>query len=254
MNILEKTYFKAYLEAVGSQIESLILKYDFSKNKSDFEFLTKSSAVFSSNIEGNTIDLNSFMNYELNKDKFKPGKEIEEIENLINAYSFAQQNPLTEKNLLQSHKIFSETLLIKSKRGKYRNGPIGVFGKTGLIYLALEPENVESEMGRLFRDIEMILKSRITVLEAFYFASMIHLRFAHIHPFRDGNGRAARLLEKWFLAEKLGREYWKLESERYYKEHLSDYYSNINLGVNFYELDYTKSIGFLKLLIESMKD
>jgi hypothetical protein len=61
---------------------------------------------------GNSIDLNSFMNYEMNKDKFKVGKEIEEI-------------------------------------------------------------------------------------EVFYFASLIYLRFAHIHPFRNGNGRAARLLDKW---------------------------------------------------------
>ncbi|MBN1116921.1 MAG: Fic family protein [Bacteroidales bacterium] len=35
----------------------------------------------------------------------------------------------------------------------------------------------------------------------FYFASLIHLRFAHIHLFRDDNGRAARLIEKWFVAE-----------------------------------------------------
>jgi Fic family protein len=33
---------------------------------------------------------------------------------------------------------------------------------------------------------------------------LIHLRLAQIHPFRDGNGRAARLIEKWFVAEKLG--------------------------------------------------
>jgi Fic family protein len=46
--------------------------------------------------------------------------------------------------------------------------------------------------------------------EVFYFASFIHLRFVHIHPFRDGNGRAARLIEKWFIAEKLGKQFWKL--------------------------------------------
>ena len=87
----------------------------------------------------------------------------------------------------------------------------------------------------------------------FYYASLIHLVFAHIHPFRDGNGRAARLLEKWFIAEKLGEIYWNLPSEKYYKENQSEYYKNINLGINYYELNYDKCIPFLTMLPKCMK-
>ena len=47
----------------------MIEKFDFSENKGGFDYLTKASAVYSSNIEGNSIDLNSFMNYELSKEK-----------------------------------------------------------------------------------------------------------------------------------------------------------------------------------------
>ena len=54
------------------------------------------------------------MNYELTKEKFKAGKEIEEIEHLITAYELAQNNELTEKNFLLCHKMLSQTLLIKS--------------------------------------------------------------------------------------------------------------------------------------------
>ncbi|MBL0098191.1 MAG: Fic family protein [Bacteroidetes bacterium] len=35
---------------------------------------------------------------------------------------------------------------------------------------------------------------------------MIHLVFVKIHPLNDGNGRSARLIEKWFLAQKLGKK------------------------------------------------
>jgi Fic family protein len=143
MRITEKTYLDSYKESIGNEIPKLIEQFDFFETNAGFDYLTKSSAVYSSNIEGNSIDLNSFMNYEMNKDKFKVGKEIEEIEDLIEAYTFAQTNPLNEINVLNCNKLFSKTLLIKSKRGKYRVEQVGVFGKTGLSYSAVEPEFLE---------------------------------------------------------------------------------------------------------------
>ncbi len=253
MRITERKYLDLYIQSIGHEIPILIQKYDFSENKGGFDYLTKSSAVYSSNIEGNSINLNSYMNYELNKDKFKIGKEIEEIENLIKAYKFAQNNRLTDKNLLNCHRIFSETLLIKSKRGKYRIEQIGVFGKSGLTYMAIEPEFVEKEMRIFFQDIAELISSSLNAKEVFYFASLLHLRFVHIHPFRDGNGRAARLLEKWFITVKLGSDFWKISSEEYYKVNQAKYYKTINLGVNFYELNYDGCIGFIELLPNCLK-
>jgi len=253
MRIKDRKYLDEYLIQIGNEIPDLINKFDFSENMGGFDYLTKSSAVYSSNIEGNSIDLNSFMNYELSKEKFKVGKEIEEIKNLIIAYEFAQNNRLIESNLLECHRVLSETLLIKSKRGQYRIEQVGVFGKSGMAYLAVEPEFVEKEMSLLFADISDLLESKLTQKEVFYFASLIHLRFVHIHPFRDGNGRAARLLEKWFISEKLGKDFWKIPSEEYYKSYQKKYYETINLGVNFYELDYDKCLGFLELLPNCLK-
>ncbi|NHJ85707.1 MAG: Fic family protein [Asgard group archaeon] len=248
MRITERKYLDSYIKSIGHEIPTLIENFDFSENRGGFEYLTKSSAVYSSNIEGNSIDLNSYMNYEMNKDKFKVGKEIEEIEDLIEAYEFAQNNELNEKNLLTCHKIFSDSLLIRSKRGKYRIEPVGVFGKLGLTYMAVEPEFVEKEMKEFFQDLNELISSDLNEIEVFYFASLLHLRFAHIHPFRDGNGRAARLIEKWFVTEKLGHDFWKMSSEEYYKKKQVKYYETINLGVNFYELNYDKCFGFMEML------
>ncbi len=253
MRITERKYFDTYIKSIGHEISTLIENYDFSEDRGGFDYLTKSSAIYSSNIEGNSIDLNAYMNYEMNKDKFKVGKEIEEIENLIEAYEFAQKNELNEKNLLTCHKIFSDTLLIRSKRGKYRIEQVGVFGKSGLAYMAVEPEFVEKEMKEFFQDLNDLISSDLNEIEVFYFASLIHLRFAHIHPFRDGNGRAARLIEKWFVTEKLGHEFWKMSSEEYYKKNQERYYETINLGVNYYELNYDKCIGFLEMLPNCLK-
>jgi len=253
MRITERNYLDSYNKSIGKEIPRLINGFDFSENRGEFDYLTKSSAVYSSNIEGNSIDLNSYMNYEMNNDKFKAGKEIEEIENLIEAYEYAQTNKLNEKNLLNCHKIFSDTLLIRSKRGKYRIEQVGVFGKAGLAYMAVEPEFVAKEMKLFFQDLSELISSELNEVEVFYFASLIHLRFVHIHPFRDGNGRAARLIEKWFVAEKLGRDFWKIPSEEYYKINQARYYETLNLGVNFYELNYDNCIGFLEMLPNCLK-
>ena len=254
MRIIEDEYLHQYNELIGNQIDKLVELFDFAEKSTDLGYKTQASAVYSSNIEGNSIDLNSYMNYKLSQEKFKPQKEIQEIENLVSAYEFAQSNPLTEKNFLQCHRIFAKTLVIKSKQGKYRNEKVGVFGQSGLVYLAIEPELVKETMRDFFDDLGALLKKELSRSEAFYFASLIHLKFAHIHPFRDGNGRAARLLEKWFLTEKAGKDFWKLSSEKYYREHQMDYYANINLGVNYYELNYNKCIPFLLMLPKSLEN
>ncbi|GAB5464738.1 MAG: hypothetical protein Kapaf2KO_01740 [Candidatus Kapaibacteriales bacterium] len=248
MTITERKYFDFYKEEIGNQIPSLIANHDFSESNGGFDYLTKAAAVYSSNIEGNSIDLNSYMNYELNKDRFKDGKEIIEIEDLLKAYKYAQSNELNEDNFLHCHKILSNSLLIKSKKGKYRTESLGVFGKSGLAYLAVEPKFVENEMKLFFNSIGELIDFELNPIEVFYFASLIHLRLAHIHPFRDGNGRAARLLEKWFIAKLLGYKFWRIPSEEYYLNNRATYYETINLGVNFYELNYDRCIDFLKML------
>ena len=248
MEITDKKHFSEYNDQIGHEIEFLIRSFDFSDEHVDLAYSTQASAVYSSNIEGNSVDLNSFMNYKLSPEKFKRSKEVEEIENLITAYQFAQINKLNESNFLECHRIFSETLLIASKRGSYRIEKVGVFGQTGLAYLALEPEHVHKRMKSFFQNMGALLKDKLSPEESFYFASMIHLIFAHIHPFADGNGRAARLLKKWFLTEKIGDQYWKVPSEKYYKDNQGKYYANINLGVNYYELNYDNCMPFLMML------
>lgn len=243
MHFLSKDYCDAYKVAFPSGAEAAFNALE-PKENGGFEYLLEASAVYSSNIEGNTMDLNSFMNTKSATGP-KP-KEFEEIVDLKAAYDFARSHELTEANLLETHKILAERIVSAGNRGTYRTDKVGVFSSQGLVYMAVEHEKVGAEMQRLFEDIASVHTTGIA--EAMYFASLAHLRFAEIHPFTDGNGRAARLLEKWLLARLLGEKAWLVESERYYKEHLSDYYRNINLGVNYYELDYSRCVPFLLML------
>lgn len=247
-----RKYYDEYSKSLGIDLESVINELKSNSSEFDLGYRIQASAVFSSNIEGNSINLNSYMNSLMSKRKFKPEKDLDKIDDLVAAYQYAMSNTLNHDNFLEAHRLISQNLLIQSKQGEYRNEKMGVFDSDGLVYLALEPEFVPAKMLEFFDDISELQIADLSIEEIFYHASLIHLVFAHIHPFSDGNGRTARLLEKWFLAQKIGEMAWGIQSEKYYKEHLSTYYDNINLGVNYYELDYDRCLPFLSMLVSSL--
>ncbi|MEI6729307.1 MAG: Fic family protein [bacterium] len=252
--LLSPDYLEQYLENLKKQkvdLKNSFIKLEISPKWPNKDYFNQVSAVYSSKIEGNTLDLDSFLN---SGKKTSKTKEYVEILDLIETYEFAQKNQLNQKNFLKTHQLLSQNILIKAKQGKYRDEPVGVFSSQGLVYMALEAEKVEEQMSLLFQEIELLLKQDLNIQEVFYCASFSHLKLAQIHPFVDGNGRAARLLEKWFLATKLGQKSWYINSEEYYWNHRQEYYKNLNLGVNYYELDYSKSVPFLFMLVESLGD
>lgn len=251
LRLHEKPCYDTYEQRVNQGMIDRVLAFAGQEQEVDVGYRIQVSAVFSSNIEGNTLDVNTYMNLKMRKETLFKKKEVTEIDDLIAAYHFAKEHVLNEQNFLTAHAILSKHILIKSKQGKYRKESIGVFSESGLVYVAVENQFVIEHMRLFFTDIESLLHSSTSIKETLYFASLIHLRFVHIHPFADGNGRAARLLEKWFLTSKLGEQYWHVLSEKYYKEHQGDYYRSINLGVNFYELDYSQCLPFLLMLPES---
>lgn len=249
MKLTERPCFVEYQRETRGELSTLVA--GFRSRDLDLGYNLKASSVYSSNIEGNSVDLNSYMNLKMRKEVSR-NKEVKEIDDLVEAYEYAGTQTLSESSFLETHRLLSRTILIKSKQGKYRQEPVGVFSDRGLVYLAVEPEFVQQQMSEFFAEISGLVSSDLSLEETFYFASLIHLRFAHIHPFSDGNGRAARILEKWFLVQKLGESFWGFLSEKNYRTHQQEYYACINLGVNFYVLDYSKSLPFLKMLPRSI--
>ena len=220
----------------------------------DFEYYLIASSLYSSKIEGNTLDANSFFRNRGSKSSPKK-KEVQEIEDLVIAYKFASENGLDKNNFLKIHKILSKTLLPSKERGKIRKHQVGVRDATTLkpVYMAMEAEFVDIELDKLFAAIAHLLEMQLKDSEIFYYASMIHLWVAKIHPFGDGNGRSARLTEKWFLASKLGISAWSINSEKYYWDNRPSYYQNIALGYNYYALHWDRCLPFLLMLPEALE-
>lgn len=218
-----------------------------------FQFYKSVSAVYSSKIEGEDIDFDSYFKHRFLKVKFKPDY-TRKADDLYSAYNFIDNHKLTFENVQKAHSILSRNLLPKSQQGKVRNNPMFVINSNDKIeYVAAGPGIVKSEIDKLFNDIDLLLRSDLNPFEIFYYASLIHLAFVKIHPFQDGNGRTARLIEKWFLIEKIGQKATSVQLEKNYFKELKDYYTNIRkIGLEYEDLDYSKSLDFLLMTIKGI--
>ncbi len=252
--ILSDDLLKRFERGVKSSVKTCFQKLsekEFTLN--DFTNYITAGAVASSQIEGSTLDLNSFYQSKANKIN---AKEVAEIEDLLKAYEYSKNHTLSQKSLLVCHGLLSKsfTNITRKQKGKYRQAMVGIHGWNGLVYVAVEAENIATEMNKLFADISMLLDEKLTLKQTLYYAGFIHFLFAKIHPFADGNGRAARLLEKWFLVSVLGDAVWSVPSEKYYYDNRAAYYNGLNIGINYYEsLERIDNIlPFLKLLPEAV--
>lgn len=245
--------FKDFVEVLPMETlqknEKLDIPVDY------FKFYNSVSSVYSSKIEGENIDFDSFFKHKFLNVKYKPDY-TKKADDLFAAYEFILKNRLTFKNLQKTHSILSSNLLPKSQQGFIRNNPMFVINNDDRIeYVAAEPNIVKIELRKLFNDIELLLKIDLDDFDTFYFASYIHLVFVKIHPFQDGNGRTARLLEKWFLIEKLGDKATSVQLEKNYYKNLDSYYKNIKqLGIEYDKLDYSKCLDFLLMTVTGLNN
>jgi Fic family protein len=215
-----------------------------------FQFYKSVSSVYSSKIEGEDIDFDSFFKHKFLNIKFKPDY-TRKADDLYSAYDFIDNNKLTLKNVKRAHSILSSSLLPKSQQGLIRNNPMFVINSEDKIeYIAASPDIVLTELDKLFFDIDILLNADLNPFEIFYYASLLHLVFVKIHPFQDGNGRTARLVEKWFLIEKIGQKATSVQLEKNYYKNLPNYYSNIKkIGLEYDNLDYSKCLDFLLMTV-----
>lgn len=219
----------------------------------NFSFYTSVSAVFSSKIEGEDIQLDSYIKHKKFNAHFSPDY-TRKTDDLYEAYLFAQQNKLTYENLLNVHRLITKNILQQPQQGQLRNGNMYVLTNDGKIeYVAAIPSILKTETKKFESDLHLLLQKDLTFEEVFFYASLLHLVFVKIHPFEDGNGRTARLMEKWFLAEKIGAKSWFIQSEKYYYQNHNYYYKAIRkLGLEYAELDYLQAEEFLHMLPNSL--
>ena len=250
LKIIKNELLDEYLKVIPKDLQ---IRFDALKDAEistdSFSFYTSVASVFSSKIEGENIELDSYIKHKKFGIEFLPDY-TKKIDDLYNAYTFAKTNVLNKAGISQAHKLLSKYIVAKHQQGKLRIHNMYVTTPDGKIeYVAASPYEIEAEMEKLYNDIDLLLKQELSIQEVFFYASMMHLVFVKIHPWNDGNGRSGRLLEKWFLGQKLGDKAWFVDSERNYYQQHQTYYKNIRaLGLEYAELDYSKALPFLLML------
>jgi Fic family protein len=120
----------------------------------------------------------------------RPLRDIFEAVDHAKAYDYMftllGNKEITEKHILYLHKLFYQNI-DEEFAGRYRDIPVFISGSN---HPVTKVEDIKSEIDDLCKWIKTERK-RYHPVE---FATIFHKKFVFIHPFKDGNGRVARLL------------------------------------------------------------
>jgi Fic family protein len=251
LNLFSADLLPDFLKNNKAELDTFFAKKRAEKLPADyFDFYRAISSVYSSKIEGEEVEFDSYFKYKFLEVPFLPDY-TQKSDDLFEAYKFMEKNELSRENVMEAHAKLCAHLLPSSQRGQVRRTPMFVLNAEDRIeYVACPPHRLAEELELFFEDIEVLKKEVLTTEEIFYFAAYVHLLWVKIHPMADGNGRLGRLLEKWFLKEKLGEEVHAIELEKNYYQKRTAYYDNLRvLGLEYENLSYEKALPFLAMTI-----
>ena len=158
------------------------------------------SIHFSTRMEGNTLSLRQVEAIVGGEHVTAPAEQVQEVRNYQEALEYvrglaADRAVITEETIRQIHYLVSKGLSgYNPGRYRIRQNYVRNSVTDTPVFVPPEPGSVPLLMGEL---VEFI--NRRTGLDPFYRAGLAHLNFVAIHPFEDGNGRTARVLETLLL-------------------------------------------------------
>lgn len=259
MKLLTPKYLPEYRKAQRSTLAKHLARIERKGAKHvDFQRWARiAGAIASSQIEGSTVTVEEYMS--ATEKDIRASRDLRQVQELISTYEFATKAKPTEANLLKAHGMLANTLSGgRWKPGEWRTGPVFVVKNSWpfrvVVYTAADADQVPDLMAQLMAEVEALNKRELSNTEVFYYASLLHLQFVKIHPFSDGNGRTARLLEKWFMARHLGHMAWWINSELYYRMHMGLYSGHLAaMGKHWESVNMDRALPFLLLLPRSLR-
>ncbi len=161
------------------------------------------NAHASTSIEGNPLSLEQVSELAMGRDIMATRKAKAEVLNYLKVLEdlpgLAEDGKITEKVILKIHRLLTKDVLENpNDSGVYRNRQVVIGNRlTGVI--TFRPPDTK-EVPILMKEFVKWLNSRdASETNPVLTAGMSHYEFVRIHPFIDGNGRAARALASLIL-------------------------------------------------------
>lgn len=196
----------------------------------------------STGIEGNMLNIRQVEALADSKKIEAPPRDIYEVKNYLKTLRYISQvvdkkQPIARESILKVHKLVTDKTLPKDQSGHYRKGLVYVVKRRvktpydrEILYTAPEAKKVPGLMANL---IGWIHKTEKENMSPIIVAGVVHQEIAAIHPFADGNGRAARALATLILYQR-GYDFRRLFAlEDYYNRDRAKYYQAIDTGKNY---------------------
>ena len=179
-------------------------------------------------------------------------KDDRMVINTVKASNFAYRNSVTPKNIRKLWEIIVDDVCENEalKGTLYRNGPVQIASQDRTIHEPAHFEEVPDLMMRwfAFRD--------GTVENPLIRSFICHFYFVYVHPFCDGNGRAARILNASQLYHAGYKKMKRLPLSSSINSHLNGYYRSLTdseiriMDQNGYWLDLSPFISYMLEVFE----
>ncbi|HIH42028.1 TPA: Fic family protein [Candidatus Woesearchaeota archaeon] len=175
------------LESMRVQYDATLAEISDDTKKLLFDRFMARFIYESNAIEGSKLPLKEVVKIVHHKKPsvYSERRDVQEVKNSIVAFNFINSNAFkfSHSNIIKLQKIILANTA--DVNFGYRKVPI-IVGNS----LTSKPESIRREMIQLLEWYNTSKHTEHPVRAAFEF----HIRFEHIHPFEDGNGRVGRLL------------------------------------------------------------
>ena len=146
LKIIPTDLLEQYCKKVDKKLQNNFDKLVDAEISTDtFSFYTSVASVFSSKIEGENIELDSYIKHKKFGIEFLPDY-TKKIDDLYSAYTFAKTNVLNKANISEAHKLLSKHIVATHQQGKLRTQSMYVSTPDGRIeYVAATPLEVKAK-------------------------------------------------------------------------------------------------------------